>query len=299
MRAEEFPVSEKRRAVWDEVLDLFSAFREICDRHDLKYFADSGTLLGAIRHRGFIPWDDDLDCAMLREDYDKFIEFAREELKEPYVLQIPSPDDDFFYGHAKIRKDNTSAIRYIQYPEKYKHHQGVFIDIFPLDNIPDGDTARKIHKFFSTKMMQFMHYAIYYYSLNNHAKNLERKHRLAKFVLPNNKAIYRFYRLYEWWIKLPDKKTTRKVGYTSTFYYLEKRASFLREWYSGSENMKFDKIMIPVPVGYDGILTTWYGDYMTPSRAPSEHGDTMFDLEHDYREYYDGTRTFTYEDCVL
>lgn len=299
MENKDFHISEKRRSVWNEELEIFEVFRDICERHDLKYFADSGTLLGAIRHSGFIPWDDDMDVAMLREDYDKFIEFAKDELQEPYFLQIPRSDDDYFYGHAKIRKNNTTAIRYIQYPEKYKHHQGVFVDIFPLDNIPDNGFKHKIHRFFAIKLMLFLYYSRYYYRLNSHSTASKIKHKLGQICIPGNRAAYRFYKFFEWWIKLPDKKKSKIVAYTSVYYYLEDQASFERAWYDNKTEVAFENTHISVPDDYDKVLKKSYGDYLTPVKAPNQHGDVFFDLEHDYREYYDGTRTFTFDDCTM
>lgn len=299
MKQEAYVISEKRRAVWAEELELFEVLREICERHDIRFFADSGTLIGAVRHGGFIPWDDDMDFSMLREDYDRFIEYAKEELKAPYHLQIPSPGDDYFYGHAKIRKDNTTAIRYVQYPEKYRHHQGVFIDVFPLDNIPDGKAEHKVHKFIALKLLMFITYSKYYYQLSEHPRSARIKHKLGRILLPTDKALYRCSNFYTRWIKQPDKKRTARVGYTSMYYYLEDQGSFKREWFDTSVELPFEDRTIPVPAEYDKVLTQWYGDYMIPVEAPSEHGDVFFDLEHDYREYYNGTRTFTFEDCGL
>lgn len=299
MKSEDFYISEKRCSVWNEELKIFEAFREICERHGLKYFADSGTLLGAIRHSGFIPWDDDIDVAMLREDYDRFIEYAKDELPEEYFLQIPRPGDDYFYGHAKIRKNNTTAIRYIQYPEKYRHHQGIFLDVFPLDNIPDNKVWYKVHKFFAVKSMLFLYYSRYYYRLNSHSKASEIKHKIGRILIPGDKAAYRFCKLFEWWIKLPDKRETKKVGYTSMYYYLDNKWSYERKWFENSKEVRFEDTTIAVPGDYDKVLTGLYGDYAKPVKAPSQHGDVLFDLEHDYKEYYDGTRTFDYEDCEL
>ena len=298
METTEFVVSEKRRAVWNTEIEIFEAFRAICDRHGLTYFADSGTLLGAVRHKGFIPWDDDIDISMMRDDYEKFLKYAAEELPKEYFLQIPSTEEDYFYGHAKIRKNGTTAIRQIQYPERYTHHQGVFVDIFPMDNVPDGKVVRAFHKFVALKMMQFIYYAKYYYRLNKHSLKTKIKHRISCILLPSNKAVRRAYRRYEKWVRRYNKKQTAKIGCISMYYNL---SNFIwpREWFNEKTELPFENITMAGPAEYDRILTYEYGDYMTPVHAPTEHGEVYFDLEHNYTDYYDGTRSFTEDDLKL
>ena len=294
-----FVVSDKRRSVWNVELEMVEIVKTICDRHHLRYFASGGTLLGAVRHRGFIPWDDDIDISMFREDYDKFIAAAKTELPNGFFLQIPETEEDYFYGHAKIRKNNTTAIRYIQYPEKYVHHQGVFIDIFPMDNIPDGKYAYRIHKFIALKIMQTMYYAKYYYRTNKHAPITKIKHRVCMFLLPSNKAIRRVYNIYEKWIKIPNRKITRKVGLTSTFYNIDNIDSWDRELFKTCIVVPFESTSICIPTEFDEILKETYGDYMHPVMGANLHGEVFFDLNRDYKDYYNGKFTFSKNDLLL
>lgn len=294
----EFVVSEKRRAVWNTEIEILEAIQSICNRHGLVYYADSGTLLGAVRHKGFIPWDDDIDIAMMRDDYERFLKYATQELSSEYFLQTPATEEDYFYGHAKIRKNGTTAIRKIQYPERYSHHQGVFVDIFPIDNVPDGKVKKAVHKFIALKMMQLIYYAKYYYRLNKHSVKTRIKHRISCILLPSNKAVRRAYKRYEKWIRRYDKKPTKIIGAISMYYNL---SNFLwpRDWFKETTMLGFNDIQIMAPKEYDRILTYEYGDYMTPVQAPTEHGEMYFDLEHNYTEYYDGTRTLSEKDLVL
>ncbi|MDR2410347.1 MAG: LicD family protein, partial [Bacteroidales bacterium] len=128
-------VSSDMKKVWYIELDILKEFIKVCNKYNLRYFADGGTLLGAIRHKGFIPWDDDIDIAMLREDYDKLVKIGPKEFKHPYFFQTPYTDKYYYQGHAKIRNSNTTGISRHEFNKKF--NRGIFIDIFPLDNIPD------------------------------------------------------------------------------------------------------------------------------------------------------------------
>lgn len=115
-------------------LEILNEFVRICEAHSLQYYLVGGTLLGAVRHKGFIPWDDDIDVAMPREDYDSFAQIAPQELNSQYFYQSSETDPYYFLTYAKIRKNGTEV-----YEERFKNakfHKGIFIDIFPLDFCP-------------------------------------------------------------------------------------------------------------------------------------------------------------------
>ena len=112
-------------------LEILDEFVRICEKHRLQYYLVGGTLLGAVRHQGFIPWDDDIDVAMPREDYDRFASICTEELAPQFFYQTAETDPCYFLSYAKIRKNGTEI-----YEERFKNakfHKGVFIDIIPLD----------------------------------------------------------------------------------------------------------------------------------------------------------------------
>ena len=110
-------------------IEVLDEIVRICKKHKLQYFLLAGTCLGAVRHSGFIPWDDDIDIGMPREDYEKFLNIALDELDEKYFLQYYKTDENYYLGFAKVRKNNTSFIT--KGFEKKKGHQGFFVDIFP------------------------------------------------------------------------------------------------------------------------------------------------------------------------
>lgn len=115
-------------------LEILDAFVRVCEKFGLRYYLVGGSLLGAVRHQGFIPWDDDIDVAMPREDYDRFADVAALELGPRYFYQCPETDPHYFLTYAKVRKNGTEV-----YEERFKNarfHKGIFIDIFPLDFCP-------------------------------------------------------------------------------------------------------------------------------------------------------------------
>lgn len=115
-------------------LEILNEFVRICEKYGLRYYLVGGTLLGAVRHQGFIPWDDDIDVAMLRTDYERFADICRYELGEKYFYQNVKTDPYYFLTYAKLRKNNTEF-----YEERFcnaKFHKGIFIDIIPLDVCP-------------------------------------------------------------------------------------------------------------------------------------------------------------------
>lgn len=138
-------ISEDRKRLWAVQLDLLIEFDRVCKENGLKYSLDAGTLLGAIRHKGFIPWDDDVDVVMLREEYEKLDKIASDKFSEPYFWQTFATDPDHGRGFARLRNSSTT---YILHSEQnggkscFSHNQGVFIDIFICDRVPDDEMER-------------------------------------------------------------------------------------------------------------------------------------------------------------
>lgn len=121
-------------------LEILEVVDQICRDHNLAYSLYAGTLLGAVRHKGFIPWDDDLDICMPREDYDRFIEYWMQNPVEGYILQNKENSPAFTQSFTKVRKANTAFLE--SETARGKYHTGIFVDIFPIDRIPNGRIAR-------------------------------------------------------------------------------------------------------------------------------------------------------------
>ena len=140
-----FLVTEKMKRVWAVQLSMLDEVERICRKYGLRYFADSGTLIGAVRDKGYIPWDDDIDLAMLREDYERFVKVAPRELGEGLKLQTVYTEENYLRGHAQIRDGRTTG--YNEEDARAGYNCGIFIDIFPLDGMPDGKLAARLWAF--------------------------------------------------------------------------------------------------------------------------------------------------------
>ncbi len=128
----DYKISDKMKKIWKVELSMLDEVDRICKKYKLTYFLVHGSLLGAVRHKGFIPWDDDLDIAMPREDYDKFLEFSVKELEPPLSLHTPETEKDIFWGgFSRLRNGNTTAIEARDL--SHKGNLGIWIDILPID----------------------------------------------------------------------------------------------------------------------------------------------------------------------
>lgn len=143
-------------------LEILKEVIRVCSILKLNYFIIGGTALGAVRHNGFIPWDDDIDIGMLRSDYNKFIEFSEKYLNNRYYLQTPSPpcrernyfNDKCPYTYTKVRVNGTKFVEYCN--RKLNMHQGIYIDIFPFDEVPDDENLNK-RQFKKVRKLKFLY----------------------------------------------------------------------------------------------------------------------------------------------
>lgn len=139
-------MQREMQQLWETEQEILDVIHRVCVENELQYSLAYGTLLGAIRHEGFIPWDDDIDLMMPRADYERLLAIWKDAAPKEYILQNIQTDSDFTQSFTKIRKEHTTFLQDDAEREK-KHHKGIFVDIFPCDRIPDGKALGKIYYF--------------------------------------------------------------------------------------------------------------------------------------------------------
>lgn len=272
-----YEVSEKMKKVWAVQLDLLDYFDNLCRKHDLRYYVDYGTLLGAVRHHGFIPWDDDIDVVMFRDDYEKLKAVAQDAIKFPFFFQN-SYTDRMIWAFSKLRDGRTTAIEFPDISPEF--HQGIFIDIFPLDDVPDNINMKPI--------VGEMQKEIWLSIVNPEGikEAVECGNRLA---LDTDIVMGLLQMNVQERMKMFEDFNAARCGTSSRVGFITDEfmsvPSVEREWYRDTACLSFEGRMVPAPAEYDKVLKCRYGDYMTPVQIPNQHDGIFYDPEVPYTYY--------------
>ncbi|MDE7441909.1 MAG: LicD family protein [Muribaculaceae bacterium] len=223
------------------MLEMLKFVDRICTENNIKYWLSSGTCLGAVRHHGFIPWDDDVDIELLEDDYNKLIKILRENETDEFVIQSSEDDPNYIFDFAKLRDKKTQVKESFGLDRLYKH-QGLFIDIFKL--VPSN--SRTLH-YISGRMR----------TLENYLKLWAIDHRIVKFLFPfirkMNNSIFKVFSVFD---KLGS---TERLRHTLGVPFLASR--FYNDIFD-IKQMEFEDSFFPVPRNYHKYLTNMFGDYM-------------------------------------
>ena len=222
------------------LIDILQSIHSFCEANNLTYFLDCGSLIGCIRHQGIIPWDDDIDLLMPRDDYEKFVNLYKD---EGFTLFHYTKQKDYFYQYAKVSKDGT----YInEYAVPDVPGLGVNIDIFVMDGMPDKIAARRIHQ----DILAFLS-------------------KYRAFMIRLHKAFPQLSFLFRWkWVVKVLNTLGKKYSPTETKYCGNITATTIRhkeiprECFSSTIKKPFEGDLFCIPIGYDEYLKRMYGDYM-------------------------------------
>lgn len=231
-------------------LQILKELQRICEAHSLRYYLIGGSAIGAVRHGGFIPWDDDVDVGMPRPDYEKFSALCVNELGEQFFWQTYRTEPQYNGVFGKLRLNNTV---YEELPTAHLPiHHGIKIDVFPLDGVPRRERARSLHRIAIKICMM---------RIGNATRTGRRRSlqvRIAR-CLPRRLAIALYERLGKW---LPYEQCELVINAAGAWGYKKETAP--RIWFAEGEKMKFEDIQAPVPKNWDAYLSRIYGDYMQP-----------------------------------
>lgn len=237
------------------ILDIALEFKRICEKHGLKYFLIGGTLLGAVRHQGFIPWDDDMDVGMLRSDYEKFVCLCETELSKDFLFQDYGTDPYYAFGYAKIRIRGTNLLE--DYTENSKQKKGIFLDIFPYDDMPQNVVLQKIH-YMLFKCVKWGALGKVDYDFHEAKKRRFSKAMSKLFFFCSRESL----------LHLEDKictmfqrqKAINAINMWGAYNYREftRKSNLIN-----LERLSFEGYEFCVPGNYEELLTQMYGDYMT------------------------------------
>lgn len=272
-------------------LNMLEKLKEICKKHHLTYYAACGTLLGAVRHKGFIPWDDDMDLFLPWEDYKKLMEIAPLECKYPFFFQSIYTERDSMANACRMRRSDTTGFTKWEYENVGPgYNLGIFIDIFPLFNVPDSDEERAIQK---EKVMHTWR------CIHGHDAYIQKKrggfvNEQYESFIPEFKSLCKEKELSFdndiTWLKenyleaCVWSHNTKEVGTTSSRCH-KPTLMWNAEWFEKTIELPFENTTITCPAGYEKILEKSYGDWRTPVKGGADHEMVAVDTETCWQDF--------------
>ena len=260
-------------------LEILDVFVKICEQYSLRYFLAGGCAIGAIRHKGFIPWDDDIDVAMPRKDYEKFISISNSVLPKNLFLQNHNTNSEYHQGFSKIRNSNTT---FIETPSRHlEMNHGIFIDVFPIDGVPRNFLLREL-LFLKSKIVKVLL-----------CRNMISEFHGVRKLLA--KLICLFFREKDT-VKILNEfeKLVRRYDYddsnlTVCYFGAYGRNEYVEKAIYGEGFLAtFENRRIIIPENYDKYLSMKYGDYMTlppVDKRIGHHDAEVIDVDLPYTFY--------------
>lgn len=308
-----FVVTAHRKRLWNIQLNLLDEFDRICKKYNLRWFAYAGTLLGAVRHKGFVPWDDDLDICMLRPEYEKFKAVVKTEISQQYFvdawydykLEDEEPDilqdksclqvvkreqrqkDSIwwpFWPMIKLKDNRTTFVQYLDRPHV---HQGIFIDIFPFDSVPPfSDLQHKINFEIERELL----FAI---TLPDVIKEALKENPPPLLFSPDEIKIFlklnhREKALAFEAFALKNFSQSEFVGELRDHCLIKKNFSYALNDFKDVVYLPFEKTEICCPVGYDSCLRAKFGDWRKPVYTHSH--TQIYSADFSYKDFFNSVK---------
>lgn len=296
---EGFYLDTTMKTVWASEMEVLQRVAEVCDKYGLTWYAAYGTLLGAIRHEGFIPWDDDLDIWVIRDDYNKLMEVLPGELPKGYLVRGPLANEENDQFHTCVNNGNKISIEKEWLEQFHNCPFTVGIDIFPLDYLPRDEEKREKQKklyLLTSRIAQLARrldrreYDVqdgaseeeiqkriqgFKQEIEQGITYLEKKHHFSinRRLLKEEKWYSLCSEMLKWANRIAMMYHEEESDYLAMFadYYKWEYKIFPKEWFSEVYGAAFENFMLPVPSGYDQLLKKIYGDYWVYAKKAGQH----------------------------
>ena len=275
-----FQVSEKRKKIWKIELDILEEIETLCKENSLEYFLIGGGGLGAVRHRGFIPWDDDLDIGMRRADLSAFLKIAREKLPEHLDVQYGLESETSFNGFLRIRDSRTTGI--LRADANEKGNGGIFVEIYPYDDIPNNKILIKLQHSIVNWLSTTLSDRAYGVELN-----------IAKKIIVNILKPFSRETIWKWYNHFCQKYNGKNMKYCDLIalpnYAKEGIYMYKNEDVMKTEYAEYEYLKARIPCNLDFYLRKKYGNYFefpSPEERGQHHKKIVFyDPDKSYKEY--------------
>lgn len=270
-----YQVTHESKMLWAVILDLMVEFDRVCKQYQIKYCLDSGSLLGAVRHGGFIPWDNDADVIMLRSEYERLCHIASKAFEHPYFWQTNDTDPGTMRRHGQLRNSMTTGILMDETKNgipSFGFNQGIFLDIFVLDEVPDDtEELTRFREALDHQLVQLWDFKEYYWASG-----------ASPWIRAAQKQAYAEF---ESLASSYNGTGQKYVANITLKPHRPKSAFFPKNLYEDLTDYKFEGFSFPGPKDYEIILQGHYGDWHQYVIGGDAHGSMIVDSNHPYTEY--------------